>query len=210
MVQFVEYAPPRGDPISFGPTCVRLDHRLCSDTLQHLPVAARLPVGHIYRIRPYVLRRQRVVFLRRHVRRAHVQAGDRGGPVSERGVIPGPFDVWFPLLRISALGPQETSQKGEGRQQSSCELRLRAHVRSMQGFARRVRKLCTTLRRMAMGKRTRDRQPAMCVTTTDLPTAASHPFYCHLNRLLREHGFDEFAEAQCTTFTRRRWAGRAF
>jgi transposase len=30
---------------------------------------------------------------------------------------------------------------------------------------------------MAMGKRNRDRQLAMWVTTTDLPTAASHPFY---------------------------------
>ena len=40
----------------------------------------------------------------------------------------------------------------------------------------------------------------MWITTTDLPTAASHPFYCHLNRLLREHGFDDFAEAQCITF----------
>ena len=53
---------------------------------------------------------------------------------------------------------------------------------------------------MAMGKRTRDRQPLMWVTTTDLPTAASHPFYWRLNQLLREHGFDDFAEAQCATF----------
>jgi len=30
---------------------------------------------------------------------------------------------------------------------------------------------------MAMGKRKRDRQPTMWVTTTDLPTAASHAFY---------------------------------
>ena len=50
---------------------------------------------------------------------------------------------------------------------------------------------------MAMGKRKRDRQPTMWVTTTDLPTAASHPFYRRLNQLLREHGFDDFVEAQC-------------
>jgi transposase-like protein DUF772 len=31
-------------------------------------------------------------------------------------------------------------------------------------------------------------------------TAASHPFYRRLNQLLREHGFDDFAEAQCATF----------
>jgi hypothetical protein len=43
---------------------------------------------------------------------------------------------------------------------------------------------------MAMGKRKRDRQPTMWVPTTDLPRAASHPFYRRLNELLREHGFD--------------------
>ena len=40
----------------------------------------------------------------------------------------------------------------------------------------------------------------MWVTTTDLPKAASHPFYRRLNELLREHGFDNFAEAQCASF----------
>jgi transposase len=40
----------------------------------------------------------------------------------------------------------------------------------------------------------------MWITTTDLPTAASHPFYRRLNELLREHGFDDFAEVQCASF----------
>jgi len=53
---------------------------------------------------------------------------------------------------------------------------------------------------MAMGKRKRDRQPTMWVATADLPTAASHPFYARLNQLLRERGFDDFAEAQCAEF----------
>jgi transposase len=53
---------------------------------------------------------------------------------------------------------------------------------------------------MAMGKRTRERQPSMWVTTTDLPTAVSHPFYTQLNQLLRDRGFDDFAETQCATF----------
>jgi transposase len=53
---------------------------------------------------------------------------------------------------------------------------------------------------MSMGKRKRDRQPAMWVIATDLPTAASHPFYRRLNQLLREHGFDDFVEAQCAGF----------
>ena len=51
-----------------------------------------------------------------------------------------------------------------------------------------------------MGKRKRDRQPAMWVATTDLPTTASHPFYARLNQLLSEHKFDDFAEAQCVDF----------
>jgi transposase len=53
---------------------------------------------------------------------------------------------------------------------------------------------------MAMGKRTRDRQPPLWVATTELPTAASHPFYARLNQLLRDHRFDDFAEAQCAPF----------
>jgi hypothetical protein len=50
------------------------------------------------------------------------------------------------------------------------------------------------------GQRKRDWQPPMWVTTTDLTTAASRPFYRRLNQLLREHGFDDFAEAHCATF----------
>ncbi|HUE85861.1 MAG TPA: transposase, partial [Vicinamibacterales bacterium] len=49
-------------------------------------------------------------------------------------------------------------------------------------------------------KRTRDRQPTMWVATTDLPTAASHPFYARLNRLLSEQRFDDFVEQACATF----------
>jgi transposase len=40
----------------------------------------------------------------------------------------------------------------------------------------------------------------MWVTATDLPTAASHPFYRRLNQLLLEHGLDDFVEAQCAGF----------
>jgi hypothetical protein len=36
----------------------------------------------------------------------------------------------------------------------------------------------------------------MWVTATDVPTAASHPFYRWLNHLLREQGFDDFVDAQ--------------
>jgi len=53
---------------------------------------------------------------------------------------------------------------------------------------------------MSMGKRTRDRQPAMWIPITELPTTSGHPFYRRLNRLLREHGFDDFVEAQCAGF----------
>jgi len=40
----------------------------------------------------------------------------------------------------------------------------------------------------------------MWVATTDLPTAASHPFYARLNRLFADHGFDDFAEETCQAF----------
>jgi transposase len=53
---------------------------------------------------------------------------------------------------------------------------------------------------MSMGKRKRARQPPLWVATTELPTAASHPFYARLNELLREQGFDDFVEAACARF----------
>jgi hypothetical protein len=53
---------------------------------------------------------------------------------------------------------------------------------------------------MSMGRRKRDRQPAMWVTTTQLPTEASHPFYRRLNEALRERGFDDLVEGQCAGF----------
>jgi transposase len=53
---------------------------------------------------------------------------------------------------------------------------------------------------MAMGKRKRARQTPMWVATTELPTAASHPFYGRLNQLLADHEFDPFVEVQCREF----------
>jgi hypothetical protein len=54
------------------------------------------------------------------------------------------------------------------------------------GYAAVPRRERTTIRTMAMGKRKRDRQLTMWVPATDLPTAASHPFYRRLNQLLRD------------------------
>jgi transposase len=53
---------------------------------------------------------------------------------------------------------------------------------------------------MAMGQRTHEEQTGMWVTVSELPRPVSHPFYEKLNRLLAEHGFDEFVEAQCRSF----------
>lgn len=64
----------------------------------------------------------------------------------------------------------------------------------------KVLEACTTLPGMAMGKRSRERQPTMWVPTTEWPTSASHPFYARLNELLRDRGFDDFAEVRCATF----------
>ena len=53
---------------------------------------------------------------------------------------------------------------------------------------------------MAMGKRKRTRQAALWVPATDLPTAASHPFYARLTQLLAAHRFDDVVEAACAGF----------
>jgi len=53
---------------------------------------------------------------------------------------------------------------------------------------------------MAMGQKTHEEQAAMWVAVSELPRSVSHPFYEKLNRLLAEHGFDEFVETQCQPF----------
>jgi transposase len=53
---------------------------------------------------------------------------------------------------------------------------------------------------MAMGKRTHQEQSGMWVAVSELPRSVSHPFYEKLNRLLAEHGFDDFVETQCRPF----------
>jgi transposase len=53
---------------------------------------------------------------------------------------------------------------------------------------------------MAMGKRTHEEQASMWVAVKELPRSVSHRFYEKLNRLLAEHGFDDFVETQCRPF----------
>jgi transposase len=54
---------------------------------------------------------------------------------------------------------------------------------------------------MAMGtRRKRQRQHALWVAASDLPTTAAHPFYQRLNALLDEHDFDPFVEGLCQPF----------
>lgn len=52
---------------------------------------------------------------------------------------------------------------------------------------------------MAMGKK-KGRQGGLWIATSDLARSPGHPFYERLNRLLAEHGFDAFVEAQCRRF----------
>jgi len=52
-----------------------------------------------------------------------------------------------------------------------------------------------------MGRRkNRARTPGLWIATNELPATGGHPFYQRLNRLLDEHGFDAFVEAQCAPF----------
>src|SRR5207253_183835 len=57
---------------------------------------------------------------------------------------------------------------------------------------------CNRAWRWANGNATYSRRCGFA--TTDFTTAASHPRHTRLNCLLREHGFDDFAEAWCATF----------
>jgi transposase len=54
---------------------------------------------------------------------------------------------------------------------------------------------------MAMGRRQdRARTPRLWIATHDLPATGGHPFYQRLNRVLDDHGFDDFVEQQCAPF----------
>jgi transposase len=54
---------------------------------------------------------------------------------------------------------------------------------------------------MAMGRRKdRARTPGLWIPTHELPATGGHPFYQRLNRVLNDHGFDDFVEAQCAPF----------
>ena len=52
-----------------------------------------------------------------------------------------------------------------------------------------------------MGRKEKQRrQEELWIAHTDLPRTVGHPFYEQLNRLLEEHGFDEYVEQQCARF----------
>ena len=53
---------------------------------------------------------------------------------------------------------------------------------------------------MAMGRRQRHRQQTMWLATEQLPRTAGHVFYDRVNKILVEHGFDDFAEKACQQF----------
>ena len=53
---------------------------------------------------------------------------------------------------------------------------------------------------MAMGKQSDDGQADFWIATTALPKTSGHPFYQRLNAVLRKHGFDAFAEAECAGY----------
>jgi transposase len=53
---------------------------------------------------------------------------------------------------------------------------------------------------MAMGRRQRHQQQTMWLATEQLPRTAGHVFYDRVNKVLAEHGFDDFAERACQQF----------
>ena len=54
---------------------------------------------------------------------------------------------------------------------------------------------------MSLGKRGSDeKQEPIWIEAARLATPVGHPFYERLNRLLRQRGFDAFAESACVSF----------
>jgi hypothetical protein len=53
---------------------------------------------------------------------------------------------------------------------------------------------------MAMGKRESEQQQDLFITHDKLPRSAGHVFYCKLNQLLGEGGFDRWIEALCEPY----------
>lgn len=53
---------------------------------------------------------------------------------------------------------------------------------------------------MAMGQQNDDGQGDFWIATTALPRTPGHPFYQRLNAVLKKHGFDAFAEAECAQY----------
>lgn len=53
---------------------------------------------------------------------------------------------------------------------------------------------------MAMGKSSEDGQGDLWIATTALPKTSGHPFYQRLNAVLKKHGFDAFAAAECAPY----------
>jgi transposase len=60
---------------------------------------------------------------------------------------------------------------------------------------------------MAMGKR-RHRQKALWIASTELPQTRGHVFYDRVNEILRDQGFDQFAEKECCRFYKSETIGR--
>ena len=53
---------------------------------------------------------------------------------------------------------------------------------------------------MALGRRNKEQQPSFWIPVDELPRSEGHVFYCKLNKLLREAGFDEFVEKLCEPY----------
>ncbi len=53
---------------------------------------------------------------------------------------------------------------------------------------------------MAMGRRKTERRASLLILTDDLPKSGGHPFYQRLNGLLKDAGFDPWAEELCRPY----------
>ena len=60
---------------------------------------------------------------------------------------------------------------------------------------------------MAMGKQ-REQQQVLWIAATELPRTRGHVFYDRVNEILKDHGFDKFAEKECCRFYKSETIGR--
>ncbi len=96
-----EQALARSDPIGLSLQLVDLEQRLRLGIENLIPVAGRLEPRHVNGIAAQIFDGNRVVLFGGHMRRARIEAGQRGRPFGKRPFVPNPWYFRRPFrLRV--------------------------------------------------------------------------------------------------------------